>query len=171
MVLLSHILFGDFSTCHFNASVVNKIKTYARQKDIYFYFEGGDDLFEDVLLMLEEHNKDGVAFYVTSKLQPQNSDDLLEPFDKYEQEELFPNGDDRTVFEAKCKENLDLLYDVLKTFFRLLKPKKWRIFVTVDYDTEFTIKKCTIETMMTDILDQVCNTIEVDSTIFEIIQE
>jgi hypothetical protein len=166
---LSHILFGDFSSHYLNTLMINEIKTYAWQRNIYFCLEDENDFFEDVLLMLEENSKNGVAFYITSKLQPYDSDDLLRPFDKYEQTELFPNGDDRTVFEAKCKENLDLLYDVLKTFRCVFNPKRWRIFVTVGYDTEFVTKRCDLETMMTDILDQMCNTIGVDSTIFEII--
>jgi hypothetical protein len=171
MTELSHFFFGDFSTHYFNSTRIDAIKSHASKKNIYFWFDEEIDFYDSIHLMLKEHSKTGISFCITSKLQPTNSADLLEPFDKYEQTELFPNGDDRTVFEAKCKENLDLLYDVLKVFCRLLEPEKLRIFVTVGYDVEFMTKRCTLETMMADILDQVCNTIGVDSTIFEIVQE
>jgi hypothetical protein len=168
---LSHFLFGDFSSFRFDSARIDAIKSYAKQKNIYFWFDREIDFYNDIHFMLEKCNKSGISFCITSKWQPKNSSDLLEPFDKYDQTELFPNGDDRTVFEAKCKENLDLLYEVLKTFCGLFEPERLRIFVTDDYDIDFVTKRCSLEEMMADILDQVCNTIGVDSTIFEIVQE
>ena len=55
-------------------------------------------------------NSESICFTLTSKCQPSCADDLLYPFDRYDHDIIFPNGDeDSSKFLEMCKEQLQVL--------------------------------------------------------------
>ena len=76
--------------------------------------EMNDDekFYDETKRMLDENafGDNESRFFITTKNQPSNSHDLLNPWDKYTQEELFPNGeDDREAFNLCCAKTLNPL--------------------------------------------------------------
>ena len=168
---MSYILFGEFQSCNVNEFVIKEIKQYAVKEDVYFLFNEEIAYDDDIRKMLSGHNafkNDGI-FFITTYCQPYNSDELLDPEDKYKQDELFPNQDtdDRTTFNRLYKEHFDRFVRVFKHFLILFKPQRIRVFVTEDYDTGFKVKKCSFEEMIDDIFRQIIG-IGLDSIIYDL---
>lgn len=167
---MSHILFGEFSTELFELELIKKVKLLARSNGLFIYFEEEIDFYSDIQRMLLENNYSqcNYFFYLTSESQPQNSEDILFPYEKYLKTDLFPNGNERGVFNDICRENLNNLLGILIEFVNIFNPNLLRIFVTVGYDDKFKIQKCSIKDMIDDIYSQVISTICLDSKIYEI---
>ncbi len=79
-------------------------------------------------------------FCLTSKNQPNNSDGLLFPYDRYIQTELFLRDDDRTFFNEKCKEIIDDLKYVMSLFLKVNGISCLKLFITEGYDDMFVKK-------------------------------
>lgn len=98
--VMSHILFGDFESQIINQDLINKVKEKLLHENILILFDHELDFSQEIEKMLDEHRSGNThKFCITTTLQEYNSDDLLFPYDKYSNEELFPNGEDRVVFE------------------------------------------------------------------------
>lgn len=166
---MSHILFGDFESQIINQDLINKVKEKLLHENILILFDHELDFSQEIEKMLDEHrNGNTHKFCITTTLQEYNSDDLLFPYDKYSNEELFPNGEDRVIFEKICLENLLILEKVINEMRELLSTKFLRIIVTEGYDTEFSIVRCSIHELVNEIQMQVINSFFLRSTIYEI---
>lgn len=165
--VMSHFLIGEFVT---NRIIESEQRTYGN-KDIYYYFNQKTDLCKDVCDTVKENVKlpEHDWFLITSKLQGKNSDDVLFPYDKYSNEELFPSDGDREFFEEKCISNLRLLFESLSQFIEDMNPVDLRIIIVQGYDTVFKEEKCTLETMFEDLQNQAINTYFLDSKIYNIV--
>ena len=70
-------------------------------------------------------NSESICFTLTSKCQPSCADDLLYPFDRYDHDIIFPNGDeDSSKFLEMCKEQLQVLVYVIQHLCDILSAKK-----------------------------------------------
>ncbi len=166
---MSHILFGDFYLNEIESSIMKDLQSRWLQKGILIMFDHELLFNKELCAMLDEHGITGKKrFCITTIIQKYNSDDLLFPYDKYSSVELFPNGDDRTYFEKVCLDNLLVLQEVILDIKEMFKFKELRIFVTEGYDTEFVIKKCSVQEMINDINSQVVRSFILESVIYEI---
>jgi len=168
---MSHIIFGDCTLSDCGREKIKELKRYSWGFDVYYWFEEEITFYPDVLVMLKENDRKGnlIKFCITSKNQKYNSEDLLLPYDKYTKEELFPDENDRVIFEELCGNNLDILFDTLSYFLKELKPKRLRIFVTEGYDCEFEVVRCDLKSMLKRIREQSIAYSMIDSTIYELI--
>lgn len=169
---MSHILYGDFYSEYFKPDLIKEVKDYAAKRDIYYWFNdeviGGD---KDINIILKEHSvtKSTSSFFVSSSNQPTNSDDVLFPFDKYNQEDLFPNGyDDRTFFIKACRNNLYIFKDTFNNFIEILKPNNLRVFISIGYNRDFIESNCNIDQMILNIENQVKTHATLSSAIYNI---
>ena len=171
MKFMSHIIFGDFCKENINKNTINEIKIKLRMKGLIIDFDKELNRYYDVNKMLVENavKKRNGVFCITSMVNKLDSEDLLFPYENYSQKELFPNGDDRTVFEKICKKNLELFHSGIKELVRLLTPKTLRIFIVSGYDNNFQIVNCTIEDMIKDIETQVLDYFELDSKMYNLL--
>ena len=121
--------------------------------------------------MLEENHRAGNTdiFFISSYEQPLNSDDVLEVWDRYSNEELFPNGsNDRAVFNECCAESLMRLAAVLGHLIEMLRPTSLRVFLPED-DHNVPVKRMTVDEMIDDVLQQLTGALGfIDSAIYDI---
>lgn len=104
---------------------------------------------------------------MTSRNQPNNSDDLLFPYDKYTNEQLFADKT-REYFSQCCKENLKILFWYLKEMIQRLQPKLFDVFITEGYDCDFIKKSITLDEMEFDIQQQVLTSFSIESCVYQI---
>ncbi len=165
---MSHMLFGDFNYKVDNEQK-NSLKRYLESMNILLFFDEEVGEFEEVSQMLNENEKGYKGrFCITSVLQKYNSDDILFPYDKYSNVDLFPNGDDRRHFEELCYNNLMILQNVIETMEQKLDIDTLRIFVVEGYDTNFVVKDCNIYQMINSLYLQVKESFFLESYIYQI---
>ena len=163
---MSHFLFGEFDT----KQKIELEKEIYTNRDFFYWFNQQVDFCDDVIKMMGENQKSKKEnwFLITSKLQMKNSEDILFPYDKYSNEELFPEGEDRRYFEESCSQNLHLLSESLEQFVKDMQPTYLRIFVTEGYDNAFELEECTINMMIEDLQKQIINSFSIASKIYDI---
>jgi hypothetical protein len=195
---MSYFLFGDFESSNVTDANVASIKKMAKGHELLVWFndditdeknfvEEFNALYPDAkhsfrgkphdLLgsynrsMFDENprlgNKD--VFLVTSFDQPPNSEDVLDVWERYPREVLFPNGDkDRTVFDQCCAQNLERLNAVLSHLIEVLHPASLRVFV--DGCGEYApTRQVTVDEMIDDLVQQLTGTPgSIDSAIYDI---
>lgn len=168
---MSHIIFGDFIRKSIDKHMENELKNALLLDGILVYLNEEVDFNTDVIRMLKENSIDSnhKLFCITSIEQKYNSENLLFPYDNYSEDELFPDKEDRVVFEKVCFKNLQLLDKGIKKLRDILLPEKLRIFITMGYDDNFTTLKCTQEAMIEDIGKQVITSFNLESKIYELI--
>lgn len=166
---MSYFVFGSFDSPN-NESLFDKIKKYGQNKGVYFWFNSEITFYPEIFKMCKEQaSQKQVTFALTSSKQPSNSSDLLFPYDKFTNQELFSNGS-RLFFNRCCESNIRPLFDCLKKLLALFKLKNLEIFTVEGYDTGFIKKKCTLEEMELDLLTQIKTTSIIESCIYSIIK-
>lgn len=165
---MSHILFGSCIIQNEHFEEMDRVKQYMSKYGINIWIDKEIDFYNDVHIIIAEYNKEKYnhVFCLTSKNQLTNSDDLLFPYDKYTNEELFPNGEDRTTFNKYCEKNLLELGNCLIYFKDVIAPHNLRIFLTEGYNNLFKIIYGNIDDMINDVLEQVKQTHFLDSSIY-----
>lgn len=165
---MSHFIFGCFNSDIVVSGQTEELKKMAQKKDVLIWFDNEIDFYPDITKMIKEQGGEGcVLFTLTSRNQPSNSDDLLFPYDKYTNEQLFEDKT-REYFSQCCKDNLETLFWCLQVMIQRLKPRLFQVFVTEGYDCNF-IKKCMIlDEMKSDIQQQVLTSFSLDSCIYQI---
>lgn len=166
---MSYFLFGSFDSKY--KQLTQSIKSYGNKKNVYFYFNEEINFYKDILRMCDEQNlRREMIFAMTSDNQPCNSSDLLFPYDKFTNEELFKDPT-RNYFKKCCRDNIEILFDCLQRLMEIFCPKQISIFVVEGYDTDFQKKKCTLMEMKQDLLRQIEANSFIDSCIYEILNE
>lgn len=171
---MSAFLFGDFFSSDIAKEKWEELEVYFKKKDAYIWLDDNIDFYKDIQLMLQENprTQNNHSFAITTKNQPRNSHDLLLPWDKYEKEELFPDGTgyERSRYNELASSNLDVFYDLFLQFMKVIKPQGTRVFVVMGYDTQFEIERYSIKQMVNDLKEQVQNpySVSFDSVIYEI---
>ena len=164
---MSYFVFGSFDSPN-NESLFDKIKKYGQNKGVHFWFNSEITFYPEIFKMCKEQaSQKQVTFALTSSKQPSNSSDLLFPYDKFTNQELFSNGS-RLFFNRCCESNIRPLFDCLKKLLALFKLKNLEIFTVEGYDTGFIKKKCTLEEMELDLLTQIKTTSIIESCIYSI---
>lgn len=164
---MSYFLFGSFDSLK-EKQVIQNIKDYGKKKGVFFWFNEEINFYEDIFRMCnEQHSKKDILFTITSSNQPYNSSDLLFPYDKFTNEELFSDISG-TYYKECCKNNIKILFDCLEKLLKLFQPNKIDIFVVEGYDTDFKRKKCTLTEMKMDILVQIETESFIKSCIYEL---
>jgi hypothetical protein len=173
VVIMSMFLFGDGYVSESNCINIPLIKAYAKKSDVLYWFN--DEISakvgsSDINSMLRDNCRDNLSttFFVTTKLQCYNSEDLLSPFEKYSHNQLFPSDNEREAFEQLCRENLEIFIKTFKYFIDKLQPVRLRVFTTSGYECNFLTKHCSIDEMFETISTQISNSAEIDSTVYEI---
>lgn len=165
---MSHIVFGCFNADIAAVGMADELKKVAREKDVLVWFDSEVNFYSDISKMVKEQGGKGkVLFALTSRRQPSNSDDLLFPYDKYTNEQLFADKT-REYFSQCCKDNLEILFWCLKEMIQRLRPKLFEVFVTEGYDCDFTKKNMILGEMESDIQQQVLTSFSIESSIYQI---
>jgi hypothetical protein len=155
---MSDIVFGDFISDKVNTDTINALKQTVKQKGVLLWFDDEVDFDPDITRMLQENglSENSVRFFITTEDQPPNSEELIEPWETYTHEELFPHGgNDRTVFCEIAKQHLERFRWTLKCLTETFSPRCLRVFVTDAYDNEFVTVSCTIDEMVDAVLKQI----------------
>ena len=164
---MSYFLFGSFRTTY-DEELVQQVKLYGSNNDIYIWFNEEITFYKEIQRMLEEQESEGdIIFAITSKNQPHNSNDVLFPFDKVDNEVLFAD-ESRSIYKKYCEENLDILFECLNTLIQLLGIRQLEIFVVEGYDVTFQKKICDLDAVKIDLLCQIENKVFIDSCIYYI---
>jgi hypothetical protein len=162
---MSYFLFGSFNST-FDKELIEHVKLYANEKNIYIWFGEEITFYKDIHRMLEEQKSEGnIKFAITSKNQPSNSSDVLFPFDKYDSDVLFSN-ESRDFYNQCCRENIDILFDCLKKLIVTLHVRQADIFVVEGYDDIFQKKVCNIDKLKQDLLCQIEDKVSIVSCIY-----
>lgn len=165
---MSYFLFGTFDLSG-NKSALKTIKSYGKQQNIYFYLDNEIDFYDEIFRMCKEQNLDQkVIFSITSYNQPYNSDDLLFPYDKFTQEELF-NDQTRKKFENYCEKNIEILFGFLQKMIDILNLNDLNIVVVEGYDTSFEKRRCSLNQLKENLLSQIEKEGFIQSCIYSII--
>jgi hypothetical protein len=167
---MSHIVFGDFKATEEAILSFRKKLIESISNDVLFWCDEEIYFYPDIHRMIEENNSGDRkhTFCVTTESQTRNSEGLLFPYANYSQEELFPNGTDRSVFDEKCREILSKLLDVLRLLNSVDGIDEVRLFVTEGYDDAFEEKNTTIDELENVLLEEVRSSYSVDSSIFNL---
>ena len=166
---MSHIVFGCYDSEMVDSEKICELKRKAQEKGIFLWFDKEVNFYPDVpIMMKEQQGKIENLFVITSQWQRYNSDDLLFPYDKYTNEQLF-SDETREYFSLCCKKNLDILFWCLFEMVQSLHPKKFEVFVTEGYDCSFVKKIVDLKDMEADILTQVLNSFFIESCIYQTI--
>lgn len=165
---MSHIVFGCFNTDKFKMDCICELKKNTILKQVYFWFDSEIDFYPDILLMRNEQKAKGkCAFSMTSKNQQYNSDDLLFPYDKFTNEQLFAD-ETRKEFNKYCRQNLKDTFDCLQEFIYVFNPKDFEIFITDVYDNKFNRKKMNLDEIERDSFSQVISSFSLESSIYSV---
>lgn len=165
---MSHFVFGCFNSDVVTSEVIDELKTRAQNRDVFIWFDGQLEFYSDISRMIKEQGGKGkFLFALTSRNQPSNSDDLLFPYDKYTNEQLFADKT-RAYFSQCCKENLEILFWCLKEMIQKLQPKLFELFITEGYDCDFIKKRIFLDEMEFDIQQQVLTSFSIESCIYQI---
>ena len=101
---MSHFVFGCFNSDVVTSEVIDELKTGAQNRDVFIWFDSQLEFYSDISKMIKEQGGKGeFLFALTSRNQPSNSDDLLFPYDKYTNEQLFAD-ETREYFSRCCKK-------------------------------------------------------------------
>lgn len=166
---MSHIMFGLVDSCNFNTDKSYVIEQNGDINDGIYFLTGSDiPNLNTILTMFSENNiqtENHCIFMLSSELQPHNSDDLLFPYSKYENDELFisPNN-----FEDKSKENLHTTFCAIEKILRKFKTHKILLAITESYDNNFIYNECSMKDAETDILRQVLDGYYIESAFYSI---
>lgn len=164
---MSYFIFGSFDLIQ-NKRSLQDVKRYGKQRDVYFWFDEEITFYKDILQMCMEQKSCGkVKFALTSFNQKHNSSDLLFPYDKFTNEELFKDKS-RKVFCQCCKNNLSIVFDCLQNLIEISTPTHLEIFVVEGYDDAFQRKIYTLNEMEEDLLRQIETDAFIDSCIYQI---
>lgn len=145
---------------------MSTLKEYGKSKDIYIWFNEEIDFYKDIQrMLLEQKSKGNILFAITSVKQPFNSSDVLFPFDKFTNENLFEDST-REYYKECCRNNLDIVFDCLEKMFFLFRIEQCEIFVVEGYDDFFLKKKFNLLEMKKDILTQIENNVSITSCIY-----
>ncbi|WP_138305825.1 MULTISPECIES: hypothetical protein [unclassified Clostridium] len=165
---MSHFIFGCFKSDVVVPQIADELKKMAQKKEVFIWFDNEIDFYSEISKMAKEQGGKGkVLFALTSRNQPCNSDELLFPYDKYTNEQLFADKT-REYFSQCCQENLEILYWCLKEMVQRLRPKLFEVFITEGYDCDFTRKNITLDEMMLDIQQQVLTSFSIESCVYQI---
>jgi|LGOV01.1.fsa_nt_gb hypothetical protein len=167
---MSHILFGDCIISNENYQKIDEVKFQLSQRGIRLFMNAEINFYSDIQVVLREQSEGDQRqiFCFTSDKQLTNSDDLLFPYDKFSEEELFPDGENRVIFNELCKKNLDDLKQCIEYFLEVIKPQETRVFLTEGYDSQFQVFHCSIDDMINHIFEQVISAYYLDSVIYNI---
>ena len=103
---MSYFVFGSFDSPN-SESLFDKIKKYGQNKGVYFWFNSEITFYPEIFKMCKEQaSQKQVTFALTSSKQPSNSSDLLFPYDKFTNHELFSTGT-RLFFNRSPPVTLD----------------------------------------------------------------
>lgn len=162
---MSYFLFGSFDSIY-DKRLLEQVKSYAYEKKIYIWFNEEMTFYKEIQRMLEEQKSGGnIKFAITSENQPRNSSDVLFPFDKFASDVLFADKS-RKFYKQCCRDNIDILFDCLKSLIDLLHIRKVEIFVVEGYDNIFRKKMCSIDELKQDLLYQIEEKVSVESCIY-----
>ena len=163
---MSYFMFGSLDSAKDKKKIQN-VKAYGNERNVYFWFDDEITFYKDIQRMCTEQKSQGtILFAITSLNQHQNSSDLLFPYDKYSNEELFSDKS-RKQFKKCCSDNLNIVFDCLKNLTETLNPLRMEIFVVEGYDDSFERRKCTLDEMKKDLLSQIEMTSFIDSCIYQ----
>ena len=164
---MSYFIFGSFNFGE-NKSRLQDVKNYCKRKDVYFWIDEEIKFYNDVGLMCFEQSSFGnVKFALTSFNQKYNSSDLLFPYDKYTEEDLFQDKSGK-YFRECCERNLNIVFDCLEQLTKISSLFCLEIFVVEGYDDVFQRKRCTWNEMKKDLLYQIQTASFIDSCIYQI---
>ena len=164
---MSYFIFGSFDLYE-NKNSLQDVKSYGEKKDVYFWYDEEITFYKDIVKMCIEQNSYGnVKFALTSFNRKYNSSDLLFPYDKYTNEELFKDKS-RKYFCQCCENNLRIVFDCLGKLVEISAPFHLEIFVVEGYDDIFERKNCTLKEMEEDLLYQIETESFIDSCIYQI---
>lgn len=141
-----------------------------KNDDIYFLTGNDIPNLNSILMIFSENNiktENHCLFMLSSELQPNNSDDLIFPYSKYENDELFIS---RSNFEEKSKENLHRTFCAIEKILLKFKTNKIVLVITEIYDDKFIINECSMKEAQNDILKQVLDGFYINSTIYNIVK-
>lgn len=162
---MSYFLFGVFNTTD-DKKLLQQVKLQAKERNVYIWFDEDITFYDEIQRMLREQAVEGnVSFAVTSKNQPHNSSDLLFPFDKFSNEELFADKS-REFYKKCCQNNLAILFNCLDELVHLLNIEQMKIFVVEGYDDNFQKKICNMEELKEDLLYQIENFAYINSCMY-----
>jgi len=166
---VSHFIFGTFDPSAFSEQTASLIKQKLDQSNINVFFNQELNFYNDLERMLKNSGGKGHNnFCITSTCQEFNSDDVIFPYDQYDEDELFPNGDDRSHFNNICGEHIKRLKIVVEQMITMLNPTNIRVFIVDGFDDCFTKSSINVDGMIADILEQVKTTFSLNSKIYEI---
>ena len=114
-------------------------------------------------------NAESICFTLTSKDQPSCADDLLYPFDRYDHDIIFPNGDeDSSKFLEMCKEQLQILVNVIQHLCDILSAKKILLIVS-EYDSDDLDRyACDEHGLLAQMFEQVSSTGIYKSAVYDL---
>jgi hypothetical protein len=168
---MSYVIFGDFFLGRTERDAISDVKVRAEELDAYFWNNDEISSQSNVFQMLTENPAPygNSTFFITGDPFASNSDDLLEPWEIYSHDELFPNGEDRHTFNMISAENLKRLKKIIECMMEKMKPEHVRIFITEGYDIDFRIVNLTLDEMIEDILKQLTGReSSIESAIYQI---
>lgn len=166
---MSHFIFGTFDSNNFSEQNTLLISNKIEKTNIRVFFNQDIKFCNDLDRMLENNKcKDHYLFCITSANQELNSDDVLFPYDEYDEDELFQNGDDRSYFNHICEEHLKRLKSVFEQIVVILDAKNIKVFTVDGFDDYFIKSSVNIDGMIADMLEQVKTTFSLKSKIYEI---
>lgn len=182
---MSIFIFGEFNSLDYDNNFDgNMVKNLNNDKIVYLVNRGMDGIktsgcniikFGEVNLMLSENKRNEYKnkFLLVTEPGLVTSDGVINVFDVYDDEELFPDGnnEDITNLELKQANLLNQFKDSLLIFIDKYNINKIRIFTTAGYDTKESFNEidCTIDEMIKIIGEQLALFPEPDSFIYNII--
>lgn len=165
---MSHIVFGYFD-CHLDIltqSIQGELKKIGKNKNILIHFHNELHFYSAILKIIEEQNiQSNNVFALTSLNQPTNSDDLLFPYDKYTNDELFLDRT-RNKFCKYCNENLDILFSYLREIIYILNIKSFNLIITNGYSDNFIKKNVNLEEIQMDVYNQILTGFSIESCMY-----
>jgi hypothetical protein len=195
---MSIFLFGDFESPNVTEANVLSLKRIGKEHELFVWLDDeiedteyftaeikkvypnanlsstrrlGGLLDLNCLKMLGENprDKNTHTFFISSFQQPLTSDDVLEVWERYSTEVLFPNGSaDRAVFNYLCAENLIRLRMLFEQFIVILQPTSFRVLLP-EYDCDIPVKNMTVNEMVADLIQQLTDKGSfIDSAIYDI---
>lgn len=181
---MSIFIFGEFNSLNDNNFGTKTVKNFNNDEINYYINESMDRLekpcfkvvdFTEVNQMLSENKTNEYCnkFLIVTQPGLVTSDGVINVFENYTDEELFPDGDYSNIMtlESKRSELLKKFKDSLLNFINKYKINKIRIFTSGGYDTKssFCEIDCSIDEMIKIIGEQLVLFPEPDSYIYNII--
>lgn len=164
---MSHFIFGTFCLDETKKYIVEDLKEELSAWGIILTVNEFP-YFEDISRMLNEnlYASDVTKFALSSVRQPYNSDDILYPYDKYSNQELFDDSDNQIKFKELCLNHLNVLKKIINTINDNPYTTKVQIMISEGYDNHFLTQYMTVEEMVRDIYSQVISSFSLESKIY-----